>query len=165
MYSFLFWVHGWVYRLQQHEQNAWHNRQLHCNMIVGYSFCLTLKHTQIQTHRVSLVHARIALHTRTFKDSLKRIGYSPLIEASCVCVCVCVCVFDTLLKQPAVIWKQLVVDGSSVLDISDCAYYRYFDLEEFCKSSRPPNPEWIFENDIYICIHDAHQTFQQKHKP
>lgn len=58
-------------------------------MIVGYSFCLTLKHTQIQTHRVSLVHARIALHTRTFKDSLKRIGYSPLIEASCVCVYVC----------------------------------------------------------------------------
>ena len=68
-------------------------------------------------------------------------------------MCVCVCVFDTLLKQPAVIWKQLVVDGSSVLDISDCAYYRYFDLEEFCKSSRPPNPEWIFENDIYIYVY------------
>ena len=49
----------WVHRLQQHEQNVWHNKQLHCNMIVGYSFCLTLTHTQIQTYRVSLV-ARIA---------------------------------------------------------------------------------------------------------
>lgn len=77
------------------------------------------------------------------------------------------CVFDTLLKQPAVIWKQLVVDGSSVLDISDCAYYRYFDLEEFCKSSRPPNPEWIFENIMYIqyVYMMIIKQFQQKHKP
>ena len=62
----------------------------------------------------------------------------------------------SMLKPPAAIWKQLVVDGSCVLDISDKAYYNSFCWEELQKSSQPPNPKWSLESIVYVFIHNDH---------
>lgn len=152
-------------------------------MIVGYSFCLTLKHTQIQTHRVSLVHARIALHTRTFKDSLKRIGYSPLIEASCVCMCVCLIpcwssqlwfennlwltdpvylISLTVLITVTLIWKNSVnhhdhlTQSESLRTLCIYSMYTWWSSSSFSKNISHSHRKW--PHAITICEETQNRT-------